>query len=115
MATKAGHVGFKGLTGQVQTGCPNTPGFKSLYCSLHKPAMVQPQRCEVSEDGDGKGQLRANNIKSSPGSVQEPVGLITGKTSTRNSTFSEKTYIVSSLHYSKYLVCVYRLFGWVDQ
>lgn len=87
MATNAGYVEFKGLPGQVRTGCPNTPGYKSLYCSVHKPAMAQPQRYEVEEQGDC--QLSPNDVKPS-GSIkapQEPIGMITGRKSTRNSTF----------------------------
>ena len=71
MATNAGYIEFKRLTGQVRTGCPNTPAYISLYCNLHKPAMVQPQWCEVSEDAD--------EMKSYSDSNREPVGLITGK------------------------------------
>ena len=82
MATSAGYVEFKGLAGQVRTGCPKTPGYKSLYCSLHKPAMVQPQRCEV-EKADGQSS------QSSALAPEEPVGLIIGRKSTRKSTFYE--------------------------
>ena len=81
MASNAGYIEFKGLEGQVRTGCPNTPVYKSLYCQFHKPVMVQPQS---HQDED---HLKTNNIKSSTGSDHEPVGLIIGKKSTRNSTF----------------------------
>ena len=74
-----------GLAGQLRTGCPNTPAYKSLYGNVHKPSMAQPHMSEALED-DGS-QPMVDEIKSYAGPAQEPVGLITGKKSTRNSTF----------------------------
>lgn len=31
----ATEAGYAGLPGRIKTGCPNTPGFQSRYCSLH--------------------------------------------------------------------------------
>lgn len=62
-ATYAGYAEYKGLPGRVRTGCPNTPAYKSAYCSVHKPAMA-------TDKGD----------------KEEPVGLITGKRMTRSTT-----------------------------
>lgn len=36
-AINAGYAEYKGLPGILRTGCPNTPAFKSRYCSLHSP------------------------------------------------------------------------------
>ena len=33
-ATDAGHTEFSGLAGMIQTGCPNTPAYKSRYCLI---------------------------------------------------------------------------------
>lgn len=83
MATAAGFVQFKGLRGQVQTGCPNTPGYKSLYCSLHKPSMVMPQHFELKEDS-GENDVVS---QASASAEAEPVGMIIGKKTTRNCTY----------------------------
>ena len=39
-ATTAGYTEYKGLLGKVQTGCSNTPAYKSSYCDLHKPVIA---------------------------------------------------------------------------
>lgn len=75
MATAAGFVQFKGLRGQVQTGCSSTPGYNSLYCSLHKPSMVVSQNFELSEDHSDKNDVAS---KTSALAKQEPVGIIIG-------------------------------------
>ena len=38
LATHAGYAEYHGLPDMVQTGCPNTPDYKSRFCSLHKPS-----------------------------------------------------------------------------
>ena len=72
-AASAGYVEYKGLTGRVRTGCPNTPEFKSHYCALHRPAVI-PKR-----DSIGTGIAT-----SSTSLAEEQVGMIIGKRETRN-------------------------------
>ena len=80
-ATNAGYVEYAGLPGQVRTGCPNTPDYKSLFCALHKPAVaVRSTRIEESQDKSSSPDLSQQD------SFREPIGLIIGKQSTRNST-----------------------------
>lgn len=75
-ATHAGYTEYKGLSGRVRTGCPNMPAHKSQYCTLHKPCIAAKDTiCQTSE----------------------PVGIITGKRSTRTSTLYEvRVYYVGS-------------------
>ena len=56
-ATAAGYVEFKGLPGRVQSGCPNTPDYKSRYCLLHKPAVA----IHTSTDDDGLAQSQKDS------------------------------------------------------
>lgn len=69
LATNAGYTEYKGLQGKVQTGCPNTPAYKSPYCKLHKP-LISTQNVE-HDDG---------------ASESKPVGLIIAKKETRKTT-----------------------------
>ena len=69
-ATHAGYITYQGLSGRVRTGCPNMPAHKSKYCNSHKPIIA-----EVS-----------NSDNSDSVHHEEPVGLITGKRTTRTST-----------------------------
>ena len=39
LATHAGYAEYRGLPDLVKTGCPNTPDYKSRFCSLHKPSV----------------------------------------------------------------------------
>ena len=64
-AVDAGYAEFSGLPGRIRTGCPNTPGFKSRYCSLHAPFAANPHE--------------------TPG--EERPGIIIDKRITRNSTY----------------------------
>ena len=41
LATHAGYAEYDGLPGTIQTGCPNTPAYKSRFCSLHKPTVAK--------------------------------------------------------------------------
>lgn len=76
-ATNAGYVEFNGLPGRVRTGCPNSPSYASLYCSLHKPMLA------VAHHGDADGNPINLTGKSAE---KEPVGLVVGKRETRAST-----------------------------
>ena len=51
-ATETGHTEFSGLAGTLQTSCPNTPAFKSRYCSLHSTTATTPQDIQFGEDGN---------------------------------------------------------------
>ena len=68
-ATAAGYTEYKGLNGKVQTGCLNTPAYKSSYCHLHKPTM------SVQKGGDSEC------------TKEKPVGLIVSKNETRKTAF----------------------------
>jgi len=68
-ATAAGYTEYIGLQGKVQTGCPNTPAYRSPYCTVHKPVI------SVQKGGD----VGCNKEK--------PVGLVIAKKETRNSMF----------------------------
>lgn len=79
-AINAGYIEYKGLPGRVRSGCPNTPDYKSRYCSLHKPAVAIPQK--ISPDGSAPNP-------STPASEEDQVGLIINKRVTRSSTLYE--------------------------
>jgi len=66
-ATNAGYAEYVGLPGVIRTGCPNTPAYKSRFCSLHQPSV---------EDA-------------SSAQAQEPSGIIIGKRVTRQGTSYE--------------------------
>lgn len=80
LATYAGYVEYSGLPGRLRTGCPNTPDYKSSYCSLHKPVIAS-----AHHDGD------ANDS-----SIQkkEPIGLIIGKRETRSCTLYQVNLVL---------------------
>lgn len=46
-AIDAGYTEFSDLPGRFKTGCPNTPSYKSRFCSVHIP-------CALSESADNK-------------------------------------------------------------
>lgn len=77
-ATLAGYAHFKGLAGQVQTGCPNTPVYKSSFCAIHKTVMAKP-----SQLTEPCNKTTTNNFKLQK---EEAVGMIVNKRTTRNST-----------------------------
>ncbi len=83
-ATYAGYAEFSGLPGRVRTGCPNTPAFKSPYCSLHKPMLAVPLRIQIPED-DADGEV--NIPEPDKASIEEPAGIIIDKRATRKSAF----------------------------
>jgi len=68
-ATTAGYTTYNGLQGKVQTGCPNTPAYRSPYCTVHKPVVSVQKGADA---GTNK---------------EKPVGLVIAKKETRNSTF----------------------------
>ena len=80
-ATHAGHAEFSGLPGSVQSGCPNTPAYKSRYCKLHAPITIIPHQIQFSEDGN------PDLVNPTTVSEERQVAVITGKRVTRNSTF----------------------------
>ena len=77
-ATCAGYTEFDGLPGKIMSGCPNTPDFKSCFCSLHKATAVIPQEVDSQ-------QLVMDKIADS--NVESPAAMILGKRSTRHSNF----------------------------
>ncbi len=83
-AINAGYSEYAGLPGRVRTGCPNTPDYKSLFCALHKPAVAL-RSAGVAEPQDTCKSSSSQTL-SQQDSSQEPIGLIIGKRSTRNST-----------------------------
>lgn len=85
-ATAAGYVEFKGLPGRVQSGCPNTPDYKSRYCLLHKPAVA----IHTSTDG---GLAQSQKDSTSKDSQEDQVGLIIGKRTTRQSVLYEVVWL----------------------
>ena len=80
-ATDAGHTEFSGLPGMVQTGCPNTPAYKSRYCVLHSPTVTTPHNINFTEDGTPV--TTGNSEDNKP----RHVAMITRKRVTRQSTF----------------------------
>ena len=80
-ATTAGYTEYKGLNGKVQTGCPNTPAYKSVYCHLHKPVI------SAQKGGD------------SGCSKEKPVGLIISKKETRKTVFYQVLNYVYAFMY----------------
>lgn len=91
-ATLAGYAEFSGVPGRVQTGCPNTPAFKSRYCSLHAPITAIPQDIQFSNDGN---PITANQSTSLE---ERHAALIISKRVTRNSTLYEVTTCVCMQH-----------------
>lgn len=85
LATHAGYAEFTGLPGRVQTGCPNTPGHKSRYCSLHAPCTALPQDIQFSEDGS------PIPVGPTTSSEERHVAIILSKRVTRNSNFYQVT------------------------
>ena len=89
-ATLAGYAEFSGVPGRVQTGCPNTPAFKSRYFSLHAPVTAIPHDIQFSKDGN---PIMANQSTS----LEEGhAAFIISKRVTRNSTLYEATTCVCS-------------------
>lgn len=84
-ATNAGYAEYDGLPGVIRTGCPNTPAYKSRYCSLHKPML--------GEDAQ---------------SMQDQPGMIIGKRITRQGTSYEVSILMQiqflQLLYIKYVI-----------
>ena len=80
-AIQAGHTEFNGLPGSVRTGCPNTPSYKSRYCTIHAPITAVPHQIEFSEDGNPKP---ANPTTPSE---ERQAAIIIGKRVTRSSMF----------------------------
>ena len=90
-AIQAGHTEFNGLPGSVQTGCPNTPSYKSRYCAIHAPITAIPHQIEFSEDGNPKPA----NL---PTPSEERQAAIIGKRITRKSTFYQ-------VHHNNLIMC----------
>ena len=80
----AGFVEYSGLPGRVRTGCPNTPAYKSPYCSLHKPMLAVPHCIQIPEDD---ADCEVGIPEPDKDSTKEPVGIIVEKRTTRKSTF----------------------------
>ena len=76
-AVDAGYAEFIGLTGKIKTGCPNTPAFKSRYCSIHTPYVAQ------SDDFDTQAQTTSSLT------APKLAGIITNKRVTRTSVLYE--------------------------
>ena len=87
-AKDAGLIQFDGLPGSIKTGCPETPDFKSRYCSQHKSQACDLQSYEDVDDelGVPSGpKLRLHQQKQSAGS---PIAeMILAKKTTRKQTY----------------------------
>ena len=87
-AKDAGFIQFDGLVGSTKTGCPETPDFKSLYCSQHKSQACDLQSYEEVDDelGVPSGpKLRSHQQKQSAGN---PIAeMILAKKTTRKQTY----------------------------
>ena len=128
-ATDAGHTEFSGLAGMIQTGCSNTPAYKSRYCVLHSPTVTIPHNVQFVEDG--------TPVTTSNSEETEPrhVAIITKKWVTRKFTFYQVSvykghhqnvrdsfHVTNAIAYicwvMKWLYTMhcgsYRSFGWED-
>ena len=74
-AIDAGYTEFSNLPGRIRTGCPNTPAYKSRYCSVHAPFAAQPHNIKALNDDD----------KLTTHEVGKLAGIITSKCTTRKS------------------------------
>ena len=79
-ATHAGYAEFKGLDGNIITGCPKTPALKSSYCSAHTPIIAVRHNNTECHDSN----TEAASTTSPP--EEQPIGMIVDKRVTRNST-----------------------------
>ena len=84
-ATHAGYIVYKDIPGQVRSGCQNSPAFDSSFCTLHKPVLAMPQHVQIQHATSEGGEFTLDFRKTE----EEPVGIITNKRKTRNSTFYE--------------------------
>ena len=99
-AINAGYVEYAGLPGRVRTGCPNTPDYKSPFCASHKPAVAL-RSSGVAEPQD---KSSSSQTLSQQDSSQEPIGLITGKRSTRNSTLYQVLAHISGIRHNGIII-----------
>ena len=76
-AVDAGYAEFVGLPGKIKTGCPNTPAFKSRYCSIHIPYVA-------SDGSDTQAPLTASQLN-----APKLPGIITNKRVIRTSVLYE--------------------------
>ena len=78
-AIDAGYAEFVGLPGKIKTGCPNTPAFKSRYCSVHTPYVTLRE-----VDGSDTQEPSTSSIN-----APKLAGIITNKRVTRTSVLYE--------------------------
>ena len=105
-AIQAGHTEFNGLPGSIQTGCPNTPSYKSQYCTVHAPITAIPQQIQLSKDDNPKP---ANPTTPSE---ERQAAIIIGKRITRNSTFYQVHHTCTLKQFYLLILCLeLRLFG----
>lgn len=83
LATHAGYAEYKGLPEFVRTGCPNSPAYKSQFCSLHKP--VSPIEDSSGINGMPQDVMVVGKRVTRQGVLYE-VGLRTTETSFPNAT-----------------------------
>ena len=94
-AVDAGYADFNGLPGKIKTGCPNTPAFKSRYCSIHIPYVAHIQ----SNGSDTQAQTTSSSI-----TAPKLAGIIINKRVTRTSVLYEVCMIpLIILCYSTYI------------
>ena len=85
-ATEAGFIEYEGLPGTIKTGCQSSPLQTSKYCYYHAPRMSQ---CDPEED---------QGTTTTSSTIQEGiVKCIMGKKITRNNTYYQVSYDLSTL------------------
>ena len=114
-AKDAGFIQFHGLTGSIKTGCPETPDFKSRYCSLHKSQVCDLQRYEEEDDEldvPSGPMLRSHQQKQSAGN---PIAEMILAKKTRKQTYYQifphtcRIMLTMSIcnRVSKHILCTY--------
>lgn len=87
LATDAGYMEFDGLPGRIKTGCPNSPAYKSRYCSLHAPVIAKSSPYSFSDSGE--------EIQCEMTNSEGPIAMITSKRQTRQNTFYKVNFEVT--------------------
>lgn len=85
LATHAGYAEYQGLPGMVQTGCPNTPDYKSRFCSLHKPTIP----VQTGEPSSTVDKLIIGSRSTRQGKTYEVITLVEHISGDARSRFTE--------------------------
>lgn len=79
-ASDAGYTEYDGILGNIKTGCPNTPAYKSRYCSVHAITIAKSSPVVFTDDADEQVTPQASN-------KEGPIAMITGKRKTRQNVY----------------------------